>query len=135
MNAPPKVQRVPHFAMLAEDNVRIGFVEAAQYDKPAAATAKRGLWFRAMFECGFTYGWRRGELLSLKVRQADLLNRTITVDVGTTKNKKGRTVHMTELVYELLQACVTRQVPEHCVFTRCDGSPVTDFRLHETGLC
>jgi integrase len=132
---PPKVQRVPHFATLAEDNVRTGFVEAAQYDKLAAATGKRGLWFRAMFECGFTYGWRRGELLNLKVRQVDLLNRTITLDVGTTKNKKGRTVHMTELVHQLLKACVIGKEPEHCVFTRSDGSPVADFRISWKRAC
>jgi integrase len=130
-STPPKVQRVPHFAMLAENNVRIGFVEPAQYNKLIAATAKRGLWLRAMFECGFTYGWRKSELLNLKVRQVDLLNRTITLDVGSTKNKKGRTVHMTESVYQLLSACAIRKQPEDYVFTRDDGKRkrrIKDFR-------
>jgi integrase len=125
---PPKVHRVPHFAMLAENNIRIGFVEPAQYDKLAAATAKQGLWIRAMFECAFTYGWRKSELLNLRVRQADLVNRTITLDVGSTKNKKGRTVHMTALVYELLRACVMGKQPEDHVFSRTNGSPVLNFR-------
>jgi len=43
-STPPKVQRIPYFSMLAENNVRLGFVEPAQYDKLATATAKRGLW-------------------------------------------------------------------------------------------
>ena len=128
-STPPKVQRIPHFAMLSEDNVRIGFVELSQYDKLVSSTAKRGLWLRAMFECGFTFGWRRSELLNLKVRQVDLLNRTISLDVGSTKNKKGRTVHMTETVYQLLKACVTGKQAEDQVFTRGDGSPVRDFRF------
>lgn len=127
-STPPKVQRIPHFAMLTEDNVRTGFVEPYQYDKLVSSTAKRGLWLRAMFECGFTYGWRRSELLNLKVRQVDLLNRTLTLDVGSTKNKKGRTVHMTEVVYELLKACAIGKQAEDQVFTRGDGSPVRDFR-------
>lgn len=127
-STPPKVQRIPHFAMLAENNARIGFVEPAQYDKLAAATAKRGLWLRAIFECGFTYGWRKSELLNLKVRQVDLLNRTITLDVGSTKNKKGRTVHMTATVYELLKACVIGKQPEDYAFTRNSGSAVLSFR-------
>jgi integrase len=127
-STPPKVQRIPYFSMLAENNVRIGFVEPAQYDKLATATAKRGLWLRAIFECGFTYGWRKSELLNLKVRQVDLLNRTIMLDVGSTKNKRGRTVHMTATVYELLKACVVGKGAEDYVFTRNDGSCVLDFR-------
>jgi integrase len=114
--------------MLAEDNVRIGFLETSQYEKLASSTAERGLWLRAIFECGYTYGWRRSELLNLKIRQVDLLNRTITLDVGSTKNKKGRTVHMTESVYQLLKACLIGKQPEDQVFTRADGSPVRDFR-------
>lgn len=127
-STPPKVARIPHFAMLAENNVRVGFVELNQYEALVAATAKRGLWLRAMFECGFTYGWRRSELLNLRVRQVDLLNRTISLDVGSTKNKKGRTVHMTESVYQLLKACLVGKKSEDYVFTRNDGSPVRDFR-------
>jgi integrase len=130
---PPKVQRVPHFAMLAENNVRIGFVEPAQYDKLATVTANRGLWLRAMFECGFTYGWPKSELLNLKVRQVDLLNWTIMLDVGSTKNRAGRTVHMTASVYELLKACVIGKQAEDYVFTRGDGSRVLNFR-HTWGL-
>jgi len=132
---PPKVQRVPHFAMLTENNVRTGFVEVGQYDKLAAATAKRGLWLRAMFECGFTYGWRRGELLNLRVRQVDLLNRTVMLDPGSTKNRKGRVVHMIQSVYQLLKACALSKKADDHVFTREGGSPVRDFRGAWEGAC
>lgn len=127
-STPPKVLRVPHFAMLAENNVRVGFVEPAQYDELVAATAKRGLGLRAIFECGFTYGWRKSELLNLRVRQVDLLNGTIMLDVGTTKNRKGRTVHMTESVHQLLSTCVLGKQADDYVFTRADGSRIKSLR-------
>jgi hypothetical protein len=32
------------------------------YDKQNTETGKTGLWLRAMFEVGYTYGWRHEEL-------------------------------------------------------------------------
>jgi len=54
----------------------------------------------------YSYGWRRGELINLRVRQVDLINRTIRLDPGTTKNGEGREVTMTGEVAELLRAAV-----------------------------
>lgn len=51
---------------------------------------------RALFECGYTYGWRVEELLDLQARQVDLLAGTIRIDPGTTKNDQGREVSMTK---------------------------------------
>lgn len=45
---PPKVQNVPYFKMLKENNTRKGFLEPAQYDK--LACARYGLWMRTAFE-------------------------------------------------------------------------------------
>jgi len=45
-----------------------------------------------MFEVGYTYGWRHSEVLALKVRPVDLLNGTIRLEPGTTKNGQGREV-------------------------------------------
>jgi site-specific recombinase XerC len=41
---------------------------------------------RALFELGFTYGWRDAELRGLRVQQVNLLAGTIRLDPGTTKN-------------------------------------------------
>ncbi len=54
------------------------------------------LWFRSLVECGRTYGWRVSELLSMRVNQLDIAQRVIRLEPGTTKNRDGREVPMTE---------------------------------------
>jgi len=99
---PPKVIRVPAFPKLAERNVRKGFVEDTHYQKLAEASAGAGLWMRALFETGYTYGWRISELLNLRVKQVDLSSRTIRLNPGETKNEDGRVTRMTRTVHQLL---------------------------------
>jgi integrase len=123
---PPKVAVVPHFPMFRENNVRRGFVEDADY---ARLTAHAGeLWMRTLLELGFTYGWRKQELLSLRVRQLNFAKLTIRLDVGSTKNHEGREVKMTATVATLLRQCAVGKHPEDHVLRREDGHPVRDFR-------
>jgi integrase len=60
----------------------------------------------ALFEVGYNFGWRIGELTNLRVRQIDLASRTVSLDPFTTKNDEPRIAVMTGLVYALLQQCV-----------------------------
>ena len=124
-STPPKVYRVPAFPHLAEDNVRRGFLEDGQYQKLVEGS---DLWFRAIVEVGRTYGWRISELREMKVSQVNLLNRTIRLEPGTTKNGEGQEVSMTKSVYELLGGCISGKGADDCVFTRADGKAVRDFR-------
>lgn len=123
---PPKVNRVPGFPRLAENNVRKGFLEDGQYEKLFGSCSEN--WFRAIVEVGRTYGWRISELLNMRVKQIDLLSRTIRLEPGTTKNSDGREVTMTKRVHELLTLCVFGKKADHFVFTRSNGEPVRDFR-------
>ena len=123
---PAKVIRKPVFPHLAEDNVRKGFLEDGQYQK--LLDYRPELWFRSIVECGRTYGWRVSELLKLKVGQVDIVHRIIRLETGTTKNKSGREVVMTEAVFQLLSACIEGKGPGDYVFTRPGGKPVRDFR-------
>jgi integrase len=93
------------------------------------------LWLRAMFEVGYTYGWRHEELLALRVRQVNLAAGTIRLEPGTTKNSEGREVSMTLPVKALLSQCIHDKCPDECVFTREDGKPVRDFRGAWTNAC
>src|ERR1017187_9946739 len=94
-STPPKVNTVPYLAMLRENNTRTGFLESKQHDSLAAETGKIGLWLRAMFEVGYTYGWRHEELLDLRARQVNLSTGTIRLEPGTPKNSEGREGSMT----------------------------------------
>jgi integrase len=137
-STPPKVLRIPAFPHLEENNIRTGFLEDGQQYRKLFEYCPE-LWFRALVECGRTYGWRVSELLNLRVSQIDLAHRVrcsnglelqgvIRLEPGTTKNKSGREVVMTPAVYTLLQACVTGKKPNDAVFTRPNGKPVKDFR-------
>jgi integrase len=134
-STPPKVYSVPHIQMFKENNARQGFVEQDEFTRMAAEAHLDGLWMRALIEVAYTYGWRRGEMLGLKVRQVDLHSRTIRLDPGTTKNGEGREVVMTPEVEELLRAAVMKKKPTDCVFTREDGKPIKDFRGAWRNLC
>lgn len=128
-----KIYRMPPISMFKENNTRTGFLDDAEYDQLVAVCDK--LWLRAILAVAYTYGWRKQELLGLQVSQVDLLNRTIRLNVGETKNDEGRTVAMTQEVYDLLVSCCLGKVPADYVFTRkvkkngeSVDKPIRDFR-------
>ena len=88
---PPNVQFVPHIPKLKENNVRTGFLEIAQHNALASVCRELGgLWMEAIFEVGYTFGWRRREVTRLCVKQVLVTSSTmgyIRLDVGTTKNE------------------------------------------------
>jgi integrase len=130
---PPKVSHLPHIPLLKERNERTGFVEDEQYTRLTAAATD--LWLRALIEVGTTYGWRKGELLNLRVRHVDLGSGTIRLDRGSTKNRDAREATMTPTVRLLLQECVRGKAPDDHVFTRSNGRPVRDFRRAWRAAC
>lgn len=135
---PPKLLRVPAFPnKLKENNARTGFLTDAQRDMLAAKCAEVGLWLRAMYEVGSTYGWRVNEVRGLRVRHIDITARTIRLDPGTTKNGAGRVVTFEQesTLYPLLCACVHGKVADDFVFTREDGKHVRDFRVGWARAC
>lgn len=133
---PPKVLRVPTFPMLQEDNTREGFLKDEDYDKLADEAGKVGLWIRGLLAVYNTYGWRRSEPLDdLRVQQVDLLNQTIDLNPGATKNKDARVIKMTREVHAIISMCVEGKRPEDRVFTREDGKLIGDFRKTWYKIC
>lgn len=124
-----KLDSVPFIELLEEDeNGRGDFLEDEQYPALADAFGRVGLWARAIFEVGYSFGFRRSELLGLRVRNIGLQNRTISLPPRSTKNKQPRLIVMTERVYQLLKPLVSNKLKDDFLFTREDGSPVKDFR-------
>jgi len=117
------IARLPLFpVLLREDNARRGFIENADFARLIAHTNE--LWLRLFLECAYTFGWRKSELLGLRVGDVDLVNRLVRLD--TSKNGEGREVVMTTRVFQLLKQAVTGKQPEDFVFTRDDGTRVKD---------
>lgn len=117
-----KIYRMPPICALKENNIRTGFIDDAEYRQLVAVCDK--LWLRGILAVGYRFGWRKGEILGLRVYQVDLPNKSISLNVGETKNDEGRTIKMTREVYGLLLSCVKDKKDKDYVFTREDGSPV-----------
>jgi len=108
--------------MLTESNVRRGFLEPDGYARLANECAKVGLWLRALFEAAYTFGFRLGELRSMRCRQINFVTGTIALE--TSKNGEPREAFMTAAVRELLAVLVAGKKPDDFVFTRDDSSQV-----------
>jgi len=108
-------------------------VTAKEYALLAANA--RELWLRALISCAYNFGFRKSELLNLRLAQVDLLGKWIELRGGETKNGRGRKLKMTAEVFELMRACVAGKKPDDYVFTRKDGSPVHDPRKAWYDLC
>lgn len=130
---PRKVFEVPNFRLLNEKDARAGFVTYEQYDQLVRSCDE--LWMRAVIAAGYSFGFRLGELLNLRVCQTDLLARTIRLEPGTTKNRRAREIKMTEEVHKLISACVFEKNADDFVFTRENGKPIRDFRWDWWRLC
>lgn len=78
---------------LREPNPRSGFVSEEQY-KTLQEKCRYG-WLHGILAVAYNYGFRKQELLGLRVFQIDLKERTIQLLPGTTKNDMGRSVKMT----------------------------------------
>ena len=122
---PRKVARPLRFHRLAESKPRTGFIEQKQYD--ALAVNCSDLFLRTMLCLGYSFGFRKSELLTLKVSDVDLIGGTIRL--RDSKNGEPRKVALTGDSKNLLAACVTGKGPEDSVFTRKCGNSVKDFRV------
>jgi integrase len=139
--SPRKVREVPVMSMYKESPARKGFLNDDQYTLLARQCNREGLWFRALLTTAYSFAFRKGELLNLRVRQVDLASRQIRLDAGTTKNDEGRIAPMTDEVFTLLTACVVGKQKNDHVFTRpavkpeLAPEPVRGFRRRWAKVC
>jgi integrase len=123
---PPMVRRIPAFPpRLKEAAPRSGFVVDQQFRALMAQPME--MWLQAFLAVAYKFGFRTGELLSIRVRQVDLAGRIIRLNPGETKNDEGRIAPMTSEIHELLKHCVKGKGPDDFVFTR-GKKRVIDFR-------
>jgi integrase len=128
-----KLRALPFIPMLKENNARRGFLELDGYARLAGECAKVGLWLRALLETAYAFGFRLGELRSMRCRQVNLLTGTISLE--TSKNGEPRETYMTSSVRELLTPLVLGKKPDEFVFTRDGCQQLGDFRKTWARCC
>jgi len=104
---PRRVTAKLYFERLPESKPRQGFIEEKTYR--ALAENCEGLYLRAMLALAYSFGFRKGELLNLKVGNVDLLARAVRLE--TSKNGEPRQVNLTDETRKLLSACVAGKAP------------------------
>ena len=90
---PPKVIVVPYFPMVAETNVRKGFLTDEQYSRLRDELPAE---LKALFVTAYITGIRRGEITAIQWPQVDFDAGLITLEKGETKNDDARSVPILE---------------------------------------
>ncbi len=83
------VRAVPDFPDAAAPNVRTGFFEREDFE---AVLEELPPYLRPPLEFAYYSGWRISEVLGLTWDRVDLAAGVVRLDVGTTKNNRGRTL-------------------------------------------
>lgn len=126
---PPKVNIVPYFPMVAETNVRKGFLTDDQYAKLRNELPDE---LKALFVTAYETGIRRGELLAMQWPQCDFEAGLITLQKGETKNDDARAVpildgDMRDLLVAARKEHDALWPDSPWMFSR-RGEPIKDFR-------
>jgi integrase len=97
---PPKVDRVPHIAMLDERNVRKGF-----FEHPEFIAVKNALpeFLQPVATFAYRTGWRRAEVIDLQWSQVDMEQGIVYLNPGETKNDDSRTIYLDEELKLVIQ--------------------------------
>jgi integrase len=94
-----RLRILPYFPMLEESAARSDFIERQDYEKLFTALPD---YLRLPLAVGYLTGMRRAEILGLKWDRVDLLQNTITLRAGQTKNGRGRVVPIVPALRVLL---------------------------------
>ena len=70
---------------------------------------------------------RKEEVIGLRVKQVNMLNRCVRIAPDTTKDGAGRLAYMPESLYLALEPLLRGKKPNDYVFTRPNGERVMDF--------
>jgi integrase len=120
---PPKVARVPYIQMPRCDNVRKGFIEHEAYTQLLAALPE---YLQPVVTMAYCTGMRRGEIVSLRWQNVDLLNRLVRLNAGETKNGDGRVIPLGDELLESLKSQL------HLRNTTVPECPFVFFRIIKT---
>jgi integrase len=132
---PPKVVRLTHVPMLAENNTRTGFLDDGGYLRLRNELPE---YLRPLFVVAYHVGSRLGELRGLQWQQVDLAVKQIRLESGTTKNGRGRTLPIYGEMngwLSMQKTITTAKFPKCLYVFQHEGKPIGEFRKTWASAC
>jgi integrase len=134
---PPRIKFVPYIPRLAENNVRKGFLEYAEFASLRGALDED---IQPILLFAYYTGCRLGEILSLTWSQVDLDHRIVRLEPGETKNGDPRHFVMVPDLYSTIAVRRTLRDKMYPVcpwvfFRQATGKHVRDFRGAWASAC
>jgi len=106
---PPMVSRVPYFLMAKLNDARKVFIDMNTLGRLRSEASRHSPWMRCAVELAFNFGWRRGEIVGLKVGDVDLFDGSVRLQ--TSKNGEPREAPITATLRPFLEPLVLGRKP------------------------
>jgi integrase len=120
-----KLSRKPKFQMLAENNVRQGFLEHGDFLK---LLGKLPSHLQPLVEFLYLSGWRKGEAVKLEWRDVDLNGKTVRLRIENSKNKEARVLPLTGRLLDIIEQRKTARRLDCPQVFHLNGRPIKEFR-------
>jgi integrase len=130
----------PHVAMLAEDNVREGFLEPAEFEAVCHAKNAQGevilpAYLQDALRFAYLTAWRRGAVGSLEWRDVDLHAKTLRLRAANAKNKRGKVIPLRAEVLAILERRAEDRRPDCLYVFHRNGRRLVDYRKAWKAAC
>lgn len=126
------LSRKPKFSMLAENNVRQGFLEHGDFLKLVGSLPDH---LQPLVEFLYLSGWRKGEAVKLEWRDVDLSGKVVRLRIENSKNKEARILPLTGRLWEVIQdRAKVRRLDCPSVFHH-DGHKIGEFKKSWATAC
>jgi integrase len=129
---PPKVGNIPYIPKLKEDSARKGFFE---HDDFIAVRDALPEYLKPLITFGYVYGWRVSEIRNLTWDKVDLIQKSVRLEPGETKNDASRTVYLNDELKNMFERLYEERNPE-CVYVfQREGQRIVDFTYSWKKAC